>query len=212
MKMNNKKKILVLGDFTYVRWHSMRELEETFGNMLNPYYEVIFSEDYTDLSTEILEEYDLCINYIDNWEDRGTKQAAAALGNYVHKGGKLLTLHTGIILKTAPELLKMHGATFTGHEEYCELIYSNTNLQHEITQGLRPFAIGEEPYEFELYPETKKEIILQYERQGKYYPAAWVIHHGEGKLVYLSPGHNSTSFKNSSVQELIYASIKWLLK
>ena len=207
-----KKKILVLGDITLVQWHSMKKIEETLKDIFHSYYEIVFSEDYPEISTDRLEEYDLCINYIDNWNERGTKQASDAIVSYVRNGGKLLTLHNGIILKSAPELLKMHGGEFTGHEEYCELLYSSTELQHEITKGIGPFAIYEEPYEFHLYSDIEKEIILQYERQGKHYPAAWVTHHERGQIVYLSPGHNVNTFINSSIQNLIQASVVWLLK
>jgi trehalose utilization protein len=178
---------------------------------LKEYYDLEVSEDYQVITKEYLKGFDLIMNYIDNWEDRGNEETELSLFDYVTEGGRILTLHCGIIVKSAAKLLALHGASFRGHEEYDLLMYKKPK-EHFITESMEQFFIYEEPYEFDFFNYHKLEIILEYERNGKTYPGGWTTKEGKGKLAYLAFGHDQYTFVEKPIQELILRSIEWLLQ
>jgi len=206
----NKKTVLVLGDSAQAHWHFMNAAEPYLRTTLEDCYDLTFSEDYPALTLETLNKYDLVINYIDNWGERGTVAAGVALQTFVAGGGQLLSLHSGIIQRVPGFLQQMQGAAFTGHAEYATLNYKTTSVVHPVTEGILQFSMGEEPYEFQLDPLAEKEMVLEYELNGKVYPAAWVMTYGFGRIVYLAPGHDARSFCVPAFQKLIRNSALWL--
>ncbi|MFT4143551.1 MAG: ThuA domain-containing protein [Mobilitalea sp.] len=203
-------KILLLGDITQPRYHSLQEINPLI-DPIREKHDLVVSEEYQEITKDYLRGFDLVMNYIDNWEDRGNEEAELALCDYVAEGGRILTLHCGIIVKSAARLLELHGGSFRGHEEYGLLRYKKSQ-EHFITKDMESFSIYEEPYEFDFNKHPQLELILEYERNGKTYPAAWTTKEGQGKLVYLAFGHDKNTFVEKSVLELILKSIDWLLQ
>ncbi|MDF2484340.1 MAG: glycosyl hydrolase [Herbinix sp.] len=203
-------RILLLGDQSRPRYHSLQEIDPLLGR-IQEFHEVVESEEYSELKKDQLFDFDVIINYIDNWQDRGNERAEQVLCEYLKEGGKILSIHNGIILKSAVELLRLHGASFQGHAAYDLLTYEKTQRNHFITQDMEPFSIYEEPYEFDFNGVQKVDIILDYHLNGKSYPAGWVTEEGRGRLVYLAFGHDRKTFENKPIQELILRSIDWLL-
>ncbi len=204
------KRILILGDHTSVLWHPLTPAEPHLRETLGSGFELTFSEAYPDLTAETLAGYDLVINYIDNWQNRGTVSAAVALQGWVAQGGPLLTLHSGIITRDPFFLLPMQGGAFTKHEAYTTLHFHAVGDPHPVTAGVEPFDMQDEPYEFELDPFTPRNHILAFELDGRTYPAGWVIRYGFGRIVYLAPGHDGRSFAVPGFQQLIRNSAAWL--
>lgn len=206
------KNILILGDKTNVRWHNLCELNQLIEALKELDCQVTVSEDYQDITKAELKYYDVCINYIDNWEDRGNLIAQEEILSYLLEGGRMLTLHNGIIVKGATKLLDIHGAEFTGHEEYTMLTYIKAEGNHPIMEGFQSFEITEEPYEFYIRNSISMDVFLNYRYKDLNYPAGWTVKPGEGKLVYLSFGHNAKTFASKSVLELCIRSLEWLSK
>ncbi len=206
----NQLKALVIGDTAEAAWHFMNAAEPHLKETLQDRFLLTFSEAYPDMTLELLKGYDLVINYTDNWGKRGTVAAGVALQTFVAEGGQLLTLHSGIIQRDPFFLEQMQGASFTGHADYATLNYRVTGDPHPVTEGVEPFSMGEEPYEFLLDPLCKMQMVLEYEFNGTIYPAAWVINYGFGRIVYLSPGHDARSFAVPAFQKLIRNSALWL--
>lgn len=204
------KNILILGDKTNVRWHNVKELNDLIYGLKELDYQITVSEDYEDITKAELKYYDICINYMDNWEDRGNLIAQEELVSYLLDGGRMLTIHNGIIVKGAAKLLDIHGAEFTGHEEYTTLTYLKAEGNHPIMEGFKDFDITEEPYEFHMRNTIPMNIFLNYRYKDRLYPAGWSVTPGQGKLVYLSFGHNAKTFASKSVLELCIRSLEWL--
>lgn len=206
----SKKKVLILGDTATAKWHFLDKAEPALREVLGDTYALTFSEAYPEMTLEDLRTYDLVINYIDNWADRGTVAAAVALQTYVSTGGQLLCLHSGIIQRKPFFLQQMQGGAFTKHEAYNTLQYRNTDVPHPVTDGVEPFSMGEEPYEFLLDPLTERTLLQEFELDGVTYPAAWVIEYGFGRIVYLAQGHDARSFAVPAFRKLILNSALWL--
>ncbi|MFD2874827.1 hypothetical protein ACFTAO_00760 [Paenibacillus rhizoplanae] len=54
--------------------------------------------------------------------------------------------------------------------------------------------IEDEPYYFEQHPHFETTVLAEYPHDGAMRPAAWCHTFGEGRVVYLMPGHHLPSF------------------
>ena len=78
-----KKTCLILGDTANAKWHFLDKAEPALREVLADAYELTFSEAYPELTLDGLRAYDLVVNYIDNWAERGTVAAGVALQTFV---------------------------------------------------------------------------------------------------------------------------------
>ena len=206
-----KKRILLLGDRSLPRYHPLDEVVPPLSALLGVDYDLTITEDYPELTAASLGDCDLIINYIDNWAARGGDRAAGVLLSHMSLGGRLLTLHSGLIMKTHPELEAMQGGRFEGHPESCELAYLPADSAHPILREIEPFVLFEEPYRFTVANLPRPEMLLTYLHEDKEWPAGWVLPYGLGQVVYLSMGHRGASLTHPMVQRLVLNSVKWLL-
>ncbi len=208
-------KLLIYGDNTSVLWHPLKGIEPWAENLRKAGHEVTMSENYPEVTLELLARYDVCICYIDNWANRGTPQAAEIFCQYVAEGGRMLSIHNGIIVKSAENFLDMQGASFHHHPEAEEISYfEEENLadgQEILLKDFEPFAIKEEPYMFDMRA-TEKNIYLWYTYRGEAYPAAWTVNHGKGQLVYIAAGHEARVFAHPMVQQLCSNGLSYLTR
>jgi len=205
-----KKKILAIGDYGAAKWHPFTGVDGLIAKALGD-YDVTCSEDYPGLTPEKLGGYDLLVNYIDAWRAKGTRQTAGTILSYVATGGALLTIHSGIIMGSTPEMELMQGGRFTGHPNACDLTYTPVDVKHPILDGIEPFTIFEEPYRLTLFETAKPEILLTYSHEGQDWPAAWTLPYGMGRVAYLSMGHSAKSFENAMFAKLIANSAAWCM-
>lgn len=201
------KKTLLLGDYKNAEWHPLSGMDDEITRILEN-FDLTISEEYPYLQLGDLQAYDLVINYIDAWDKRAGSDFAGALLGYVAAGGALLTLHSGIIAHTLPEIEQLIGARFTGHppREVIEYVYAGA---HPIMKEVQSFSINEEPYLFEMDNLAGVHIIMDYIYKGEKYPAAWVRGYGKGKSCYLSMGHEPASLANESCGSLLRRSALW---
>ena len=67
----------------------------------------------------------------------------------------------------------------------------------------------EEPYQFDLDNLAETTLLLEYESEGRQWPAAWAHKYGLGRVVYLSPGHRPATFRIPIYRNLISRSALW---
>ena len=192
------KKLLVLGDYESPRFHPLSNLSPLLKALENR-YEITVTENYPALTAEELKRYDACINFMDNWQDRGNESAENEILRYMETGGKMLTLHNGILTKKSEKLLMMQGGTFKGHEPYDRLVYRCRGICPGAEGETESFALMEEPYQYELYRTEEMEIFLEYLYRGNWFPAGWKLPFGTGTVIYLAPGHDEKSFADRNV-------------
>ena len=207
--MSDKKKAIFIGDYKSPKWHPANDIENELCKILHGYAKIDAVEDYGGLRLKDLSEYDLCINYVDCWDDKASKKTVAAFLCYVAQGGGMLTIHNGI-LQGNHELNAMHGGKFLSHPKYTSLSFEVTEPSHPIMEGIGPFEMEEEPYRFELDPLTEKTMLMQYRYEDKLWPAAWAIEHGKGRVCYLFPGHTAKAFQHKEYAKMILNGAKWV--
>lgn len=210
--MNERMKVWMVGDATDAPWHPLEPARQEVAAILGDEFQITATEDYDSFEALKIEEYPICISYTDCWKRDLTREQTAGLLRYVAGGGSLLVIHNGISLQRSYELLQMIGAKFTGHPPYQKLAYYGTADNHPLMEGVADFELDEEPYLFEFDPFTKKTVFMEFEFEGKRYPAAWEHAYGLGKVVYLQPGHHAPSFQPEAYRRLVLNSVRHLSK
>ncbi|WP_165822483.1 ThuA domain-containing protein [Paenibacillus montanisoli] len=208
--MNTPKHVLVLGDDASAPYHPLSNIKDELAAILGDRYAIDMTDKYCALDPEIIHAYDLMISYTDCWTAPVTKKQAASLIQFVQCGGSLLIIHNGISLQSREECARLIGGKFTGHPDYQRLDFRKTDIEHPVTYGIEPFSLDEEPYQFEFYPEANVEVLLEYKLDDRRIPAAWTAARGQGRIVYLMPGHHKPSFLHPSCRTLIQNSAQWL--
>ena len=200
------KKVLVIGMYDNAMYHPLTGVDEALRGMF-PELELTVTDQIMALCEA--DQYDCIVSYWDDWNKPIPDQAAEALYEYVKKGGSLMVLHNGISLQLQDSLAKMIGGRFITHPQ--QEVITFLMKEHELTKNCREFELVEEPYQFEM-EDDRKEIFLMYTYRGKEYPAGWRKTFGEGKVVYLMPGHTADKFACEEYIRLIWNGMDWALK
>ena len=203
------KKILVLGDYSLGTWHPLYGVDAQLKRILNE-YSVEITNEYQKLTLDILFDYDFIINYIDAFDKRGSSDISSLLISYVALGGVMMVVHNGIIVKKQPELEQMYGASFNGHPRHEQIKFVHAE-SHPLGKTIMPFEVDEEPYMFTMSNIAKVTVVMNYEYHDELYPAVWVRVFGNGKILYILPGHNAQTFKNEGFEILIRQGALWCL-
>lgn len=199
------KQAIMIGNYSNVEWHPLKGPDKELAEILND-FGVEFTEDYDRFRYDSLSRYDLCIAYTEN---RLTDEQVAGLLTYVLNGGGLLALHNGIVVEARYEAAHLAGGRFRSHPDQKVLTYMPAGSGHVILEGIESFDIMEEPYQFDLDNLLETTLLLEYESEGKKWPAAWAHNYGHGRVVYLSPGHQLASFMVPMYRNLIRRGALW---
>lgn len=200
---------LLIGNNDDAPYHPLHNIEQQLMDILCGTAQVVATDRTATLTQAEINNFDLLISYVDNWEQKLAADEVASILQFVANGGGLLVIHNGISLQTNPELSQLIGAKFTGHPPYTSLSYQISASEHPLLAGLKSFTMDEEPYRFELDPFADIEILLTYFHEEQHWPAAWCRHYGLGRVVYLSPGHHLPSFLNEEYGRWIVNSALW---
>lgn len=203
-----KERILVLGNYEDAMYHPLGGVDERLKEMF-PEKELVCTEDTNALLELEKGAYAGVISYLDIWDSELTEEQSCILRSFVEGGGALLILHNGISIQNRDELRIMMGGKFLTHPPREEITFKV--LPHEITVGCVGFTLPEEPYQFEMV-EDDKEVLLVYVYRGEEYVAGWSKQVGEGRLVFLTPGHTPEIFDNAEYRTLIKKSMEWCLR
>ncbi|MGD0330406.1 MAG: ThuA domain-containing protein [Nitrososphaeria archaeon] len=206
---NKSKKALLLGDYSNPKYHPLTEIDKEIESIFKDNFSLTCTEDYNILSSEHFKDYDLCILYVDCWGKIVGKTLTHNLLDFIKNGGGLLIIHNGISLDSNKEYAEMVGAKFLGHPAYTKLTVKSTGNNDYIMNGISEFEIEDEPYHYEMFDYAEKSIFMIYYHEGNTYPAGWTRQIGNGKLVYIMPGHDIKSFKNDTYRKIILRSALW---
>jgi len=203
----NRKAILI-GDNDHAEWHPLKGPGKEISEILSE-FDIVQTEDYDQFKEENLKQCNLCISFTDRWSEKLTDAQTAGLLSYVAHGGGLLMIHNGIAIQTRYELAQLAAGKFTRHPEQKSLTYTPASSGHIILEGIESFTVKEEPYQFVMDNLAQTSLLLEYESEGRQWPAAWAHGYGSGRVVYLSPGHNIETFHNPAYRRLIHRSGLW---
>ncbi len=205
-----QKKVLILGDTAHAKWHFLNKAQPALTEVLGDVYALTFSEAYPALTLEELRNYDLVINYIDNWAERGTVAAGVALQTFVANGGQLLCLHSGIIQRKPFFLQQMQGGAFTKHEAYDTLNYRNTDVAHPSPMVWARSPWARSPTNSCSIPLTERTRCRNTSSTAPSIRPPGSSIYGLGRIVYLAQGHDERSFAVPEFRKLIRNSALWL--
>src|SRR5262249_51353185 len=119
-----------------------------------------------------------------------TREQEHAVGDFVERGGGILSLHTalGLCPCTAPSLTSATGQHH-GHGPREHLRQEAVEAEHRITRGIGPFTEDDE----QLTPGRDRRRVRLWLRSrcddGKEGDAGWVYEPGSGRLCHLACGH-----------------------
>ena len=201
-------KAIIFGEYTKATYHPFEGVDREFVKILSE-FDIECTEDYEQFKAANLKKFDLCISYTDHWTERLSDEQTAGLLSFVCGGGGLLAVHNGISIQSRYELAQLAGARFKSHPEMKMLSYYAVPSGHMIMEGIEGFSLMEEPYQFEFDAFCEKTMLLEYESEGKRWPAAWALNYGLGRVVYLSPGHSVDSFLDPMIKKMILKSAQW---
>ena len=204
------KKAILVGDYDAV-YHPLAGVEKELKDIFSGFIEIDTVGDYSSITLKDLKKYDLIIDYIDKWHEKGTDGFAGAMLSYAAQGGAILSIHNGIIKGDNYELCAMHGGAFVMHPPYALLSFK-INHEHPIGANLKDMEleIEEEPYGFEMDAFMEAESFLSYKYGEIIKPAGWTRKFAKGRLAYIVPGHNLLTFKNDTYRQLLLQCGKWL--
>lgn len=204
----DKKKAVMIGEYSTPEWHPFSGIDHAFREILTD-FEVDFTEEYDSFKEGNLKKYELCISFVDHWKESLTDEQTAGLLTFVCNGGGLLIIHNGIAVQNRVELAQLAGAKFVMHPQERVLTFLPAASEHVITDGIGDFAFMEEPYQFEQDNFAQTTLLLEYESEGKRWPAAWAHQYAMGRVAYLAPGHHAAAFQDPMYRKLICRSALW---
>ena len=140
-----------------------------------------------------------------------TPERAACLKQYVHGGGALLALHSGILWHEDSEIAQLTGGYFLRHPPQCDVTVVPF-AKHPITEGVERFTERDEFYMCRVYADSVTPLCASYSAEPVGEPTAlsvWCREYGDGRVVALAPGHTLETILNPNMTRLIQNSICW---
>ncbi|MBP7902403.1 MAG: ThuA domain-containing protein [Spirochaetes bacterium] len=209
MNKNAFKKIIVFGSNAEATYHPLNAVKNYFMSALSGGYEIIFSDDISDLNKLTSEEFCCTISYFDLWDKNIPDQAIQQIHSFINSGGGFLVIHNGISLQGNSGFRSIIGAEFKEHPPYQKINYSILK-KHPITDNICNFSINEELYLFNFFEfDTFTVLAESASVDGIVSPAIWIKDMGKGRIAYLAPGHDKKTFENESIQTLIRNAADW---
>ena len=185
---------------------------------------ITFLEDHEALTAEPLKNYQLLVFLKDGmiWPNGYepdsqvlwmTDAQQQAIWDFVNNGGGFLALHNSHgIYPESGLYYKLFGGNYGGHPKPETFTIRIENKNHPITQGVEDFETFDEQHMSKYYLDREHLLLRNISRANDSAPAGWWRELGEGRFVYLAPGHTPEALGHPMMQRLIRNSIHWLLR
>jgi len=130
---------------------------------------------------------------------------------YVSEGGRLLAVHAGLTYGgKVPAIIRLEGGHFVQHPPPCEVTLF-TVPGHPLSGCIpAPFVVTDEHYFVQLVS-SDVSVFLHSQSINGVQPAGWTRTEGKGRVCALTPGHYPEVWLHPSYQQLLRASLLWLL-
>ena len=164
-----------------------------------------------------LHEYDLVVAHFKNYDpDTPGRSGYDNLAKFVQQGGGLIVVHfaCGAFQEFQDDFVTLAGRVwnpkFRGHDRYGEFTVEPTVADHPITRGLGPFKTTDELYTC-LDGSTPITVLARARSvvDEKFYPMAFVLHYGQGRVFHTPLGHDVAALGNPSTAELLRRAAAW---
>lgn len=168
--------------------------------------------DYSSITTENLQNYDLLVLYTTGNDRRGADPDA--IRAFVESGKALVGIHNATDSFTDdPAFVSLIGGRFRTHPAQLSITADFVDTTHPITSGLPSFTVWDELYLFADYDPANVHLLAQtnsFEGEQNV-PVAWTREQGAGRVFYLSLGHNPATMENPDWQRLFQNGVTWAL-
>ncbi len=163
-----------------------------------------------------LQSYDLIVQSITM--DQITADQMKTLNNAVKSGVGFAGAHGGFAdaFRTNTEYQYMTGGQFVAHPGgQVDFKVNITNTDHPITKGVEDFDTHTEQYYMHVDPNVKVLARTTFDGthdswiKGHTMPVSWVKKHGEGRVFYLSVGHDPKEFEEGPDLQLLLNGMRW---
>ncbi|MCS7181216.1 MAG: ThuA domain-containing protein [bacterium] len=203
--MNERKKILMfIGEKPY---HPSTEFAKIIERELNN-YEIVLERNKEIFKKDGIFNFDGVLIYADNTEFDEKEEENVV--KYVKNGGGLVGLHsTAAYFEKNKKFKDLLGCEFLGHSPIFPFELKSTS-SHYINRRI-PNTIIEDEFYF-LNVKEEAEILFKGYWQGKILPLGYIKNFGNGRIFYLSVGHNLNVFKNKDVIKCLKRAILWTIK
>jgi len=212
--------LAVIGDRYHSPVHIRDGLVPAFARENIP---VTFVTNVEALTAGALEDYDLLVIFRDgmNWPEGYdnehvkwmTDAQQQAIWDFVHEGGGFLAMHNahGLFPEDGP-YYKLFGGDYGGHPPPATFAVRVEDTDHPITRGVEDYEIFDEQHMSKYYLDRERLLLRSISPANEEAPAGWWREPGEGRFVYLAPGHTHEGLHHAMTQRLIRNSIRWLLR
>lgn len=168
--------------------------------------------DYRALSAENLRRFDALALFTTG---SGQGENVPAILEFVRGGGGLIGIHcaTDSFTKNADYIAAI-GGKFRHHPDQLDVAVEFVGEPHPITQGLPPFTVHDELYLFSDYDPARVRLLAQthsFDDNGPV-PICWIREEGQGRVFYLSLGHNPEVMADPHWQTLFERGVRWALR
>ncbi len=143
-----------------------------------------------------------------------------AVKDFVRGGGSALFFHNVTYISPHNDDFRdVLGAVTEGHPPIRPFKVKVTNPDHPVTRGVKDFIVTDEQH-FLTYQKDPKYLLLQsvnedgltYRNLGSTCAAGWAYDYGQGRVVYLAPGHLLSDLWNPEYEKLQQNAVRWLLR
>ena len=184
---------------------------------------VTFIENTTELNARSLSQHQLLIILRDgmNWPNGYDKPAVKwmtddqqqAIWDFVHNGGGFLALHNSQgIYPPGGLYYKLFGGDYGGHPKPYTFTVRIENRNHPVTAGVEDFEIFDEQHTVKYYLDNEHLLLRTIARDNLAAAGGWWREMGQGRFVYLSPGHTPEALGHPMMQRLLRNAANWILK
>jgi type 1 glutamine amidotransferase len=166
---------------------------------------------------KIMDATDLIIQYWTMGEI--TKEQFLGLENAIRKGVGLAGCHGGLgdSFRKNPEYQYIIGGQWVEHPGgKIDYTVNILDLHDPISDGIKDFKIKDtEQYYMHIDPNIKVLATTKFSDsihlwiKDRVMPIAWKTYYGDGRVFYLSIGHDPKDFDNFNAKELLLRGIRW---
>ncbi len=172
-----------------------------------------FEGDYASLTRPALDAYQGLVLYTTGQDRFGADPPA--IGDWVRSGGALIGIHNATDTFTDDaEFVRLWGGKFRTHPPQLEIATEFVDKGHPITAGLPEFTVLDELYLFADYDPAKVHLLAQtrsFDDDGPV-PVCWVREEGQGRVFFVSLGHNPETLAHPSWRALFLRGVAWALR
>ena len=167
--------------------------------------------DYRALSADNLSGYDAVVLFTTG---KGQGADIPALLDFVRGGRALIGIHcaTDSFTDDTAYVAAM-GGKFRHHPAQLDVAVEFVGPPHPITEGLAPFTVYDELYLFSDYDPARVRLLGEtrsFDDNGPV-PVCWVREEGQGRIFYLSLGHNPEVMADPHWQTLFERGVRWAI-